>query len=256
MTTTGPLTSPPFLAAPALRDGAGGSPAPAGRPSGEPASSSAAAVVELSSAAKAAIRNTSAVKDFATVAKEARATMDNRYAKTGEKASIYTNGSEVKEMFKSLDRRSLYSIRSNEGGIFSEIEQDMARIEMLSRFSKDTGFYENISKTDTLGKIHLYKNAISYLDNVSEEEKKSFEWAKSRALFQSDYEATSRDSGEEPEKLDSPNPLVKLLKAAFDSLNDLGDPSKTVEDMPRYKQAQALFASQQAGGAATVDVKA
>ncbi|KTS53466.1 hypothetical protein NS230_05775 [Methylobacterium indicum] len=53
MTTTGPLTSTPFLAAPALRDGAGGSPAPAGRPSGEPASSSAAAVVELSSAAKA-----------------------------------------------------------------------------------------------------------------------------------------------------------------------------------------------------------
>ncbi|KTS13216.1 hypothetical protein NS228_26925 [Methylobacterium indicum] len=238
-----------------MRDGAGGSPAPAGRPSGEPASSSAAAVVELSSAAKAAIRTTSAVKDFATVAKEARATMDDWYAKAGEKDSPSMVGAKVQEMFSSLDRRSLYAIKSNEGGKFSALEQDRARTEMMTRLSNDTGMAD-LGKIDFKSNSIIYKKAVTYLDNVSAEEKTSFEWAKDRAVLQSDYEATSRAAGEEPEKLDSPNPLVKLLKAAVDSLTDLGDPSKQVEDMPLYKQAQALFASQQAGGAATVDVKA
>ncbi|SFF51939.1 hypothetical protein SAMN04487844_1246 [Methylobacterium sp. yr596] len=155
-------------------------------------------------------------------------------------------------MFSGLDRRALYAIKSNEGGKFSAVEQDMAKTEMRDRLHADTG----IDVINVDGKLAPgLKKVINYLDNVSIEEKGSFDWAKQRGEAQADYEARSRFEGEEPEKIDSTNPAVKLIKAALDSLKALNDPSKRVEDMPQYKQAQQLFDGQQRIEAPGVDVK-
>lgn len=239
---------------PLLRDRAGGSRVPTSDETSAPRSSiGPASVVELSASAKAASPIASASKDFATVATDARAALDAGYTKAGKTSSIYTTGAEWQELFSGLDRRALYAIKSNEGGKFSDLERDIANSEMRDRLHADTGLDALVS-----GGKHAptLKNAIAYLDNVSAEEKGSFDWAQQRAGMQFDYELRSRFEGEEPEKLDSTNPTVKMIKAALDSLKALNDPSNRLEDMPLYKQAQELFDGQQGTKSFGVDVTA
>ncbi|GJD38716.1 MULTISPECIES: hypothetical protein [Methylobacterium] len=129
----------------------------------------------------------------------------------------------------------------------------MANSEMRDRLHADTGLDAVVSG----GKLApTWNKVVTYLDNVSAEEKGSFDWAKERAAMQSNYEARSRFEGEQPENLDSTNQTVKLIKAALDSLKALNDPSNRLEDMPLYKQAQELFASQQAGALTGIDIEA
>ncbi|MGU3361023.1 hypothetical protein ACLBWX_11875 [Methylobacterium sp. M6A4_1b] len=123
---------------------------------------------------------------------------------------------------------------------------------MRDRLSADAGL-DALNSFSTFSPT--WKKAVTYLDNVSNEEKGSFDWAKQRAEFQFNYELSSRDEGKEPEKIDSTNPAVKLIKAALDGLKALNDPSKRIEDMPQYKQAQQLFDRQQGVEASGVDVR-
>lgn len=253
MTTTNSMMGPNRTATPLLPDIAGGARSSTRSMTDTSSSAGPATVVELSTTAKAATFGASGTKDFATVAKDARSALDAGYMKAGKTSSIYTTAAEWRELFSGLDRRSLYAIKSNEGERFTALEQDMAKTEMRDRLHADTGLDAVTSDGKSAPAL---KKAIGYLDNVSTEEKSSFDWALDRASIQSDYEARSRFEGQEPEKLDSTNPLVKMIKAAFDSLKELGDPSKHLEDMPLYKQAQQLFASQQTGASFTLDIKA
>lgn len=215
-----------------------------------------ASVLDLSSVAKTASGPSSGTKDFATVAKDARAVIDAVYSKGTKPFSMYTTGVEAKGMFSGLDRRSLYAIKSNEGGRFTAEEQKHAGTEMVARLDAATGQDQMGGVTDNGTIRDMFKRTVGSLDSVSEEEKSSFDWASQRSRAQWSYEIITTGMGEVPEKMDSTNPVAKMIKAALDSLTALGDPSKQLKDMPLYKQAQRLFAGQQGGSSSAVDIKA
>jgi hypothetical protein len=198
-------------------------------------------VVTLSSAAMAVSSSAaSGQEDFATVANNARATLDAGYQKLGKAPDIYTNYDDWKSAFGGMDRRSLYAVASNEGGQFSKMEQDTAHEFMSDQQAAAMGLTNGTFQSDPAAG---YKAGVAFLDSVSPEEKAgSFEWAQQRAAGQYGYESAMRQKGEEPETLDSDSPVVKMLKGAMDALRSLNDASKKLEDMPQYKQAQTAFA--------------
>lgn len=64
---------------------------------------------------------------FAEVANAARAALDAGYEKLGRKGDEYTTGQEWNDVVgvAALDRRTLYAIASNQGGLFSKDEVAM-----------------------------------------------------------------------------------------------------------------------------------
>lgn len=177
--------------------------------------------VTLSAIAKSSAADVGTL-DFASVAKNARAALDAGYEKTGATSSIHTQGSDWKEIMGGLDRRSLYAIASNEGGQFSQVEQDTARYFMAEQQS-------SAMKNGNPGGndfVSGYKSVIHFLESVSTEEKSSIEWAKDRAVVQVNYEMLSRKEGTEDKSLDSDNPFVKMIKQALYRLHELQDPTK------------------------------
>jgi hypothetical protein len=155
-----------------------------------------------------------------------------------------------------MGRRSLYAVASNAGGQFDKEEQGAAQYLMAQQQGAAMGL--------DFGAIQFqidpaagYKSGIEFLDSVSNEEKASFEWAVQRAASQYAYEVLMRRDGKEPEVLDSTNPAVKMIKGALEALAATDDPSKVLEDMPQYMQAQRLHASRESAGASSfVDVNA
>lgn len=199
----------------------------------------ATAVVNLSVTATAATTTTrepaSGKKDFATVAKDARASLDATYQKLGRDGDIYTDW---RPIFQDMDRRSLYAVASNQGGQFNPLEQDMAKSAMGKQVEVAMGLDNPVNAANpTAG---MSKAGITFLDGVSDEEKASFDWAKQRAATQFTYEVQSKQEGQEPENLDSDSPLVKLLKGGIDRLKQMDDPSQQLEDTPEYKRATQL----------------
>ncbi len=190
---------------------------------------SQATVVTLSPAARASIAPVADVKDFATVAREARAALD-------------ANASNPGAAIASLDRRSLYAIASNAGKQFSGIEQGQASIRMLGQQTEAMEISPESSPAEI---AEGYRRGIAFLDAVSAEEKSSFTWARQRAATQFGYESHSRRAGLEPDALDSSDPVARLIKSGMDALNSTNDPSKRLEDMPQYVQAEWTHAARQ-----------
>ncbi|MBP2232585.1 hypothetical protein J2847_005916 [Azospirillum agricola] len=208
-----------------------------------PAAVAAAAVVNLSATATAATtaaakEPSTGKKDFATVAKDARASLDAAYEKIGRATDMYTTDAEWKTAIAGLDRRSLYAIASNQGGQFSEIEQGAAKTSMSKQVDTAMGLDDPVAAANLTSAMS--KAEIQFLEGVSDEEKTSFDWAKRRASAQFGYEILSKREGQEPENLDSENPIVKLIKGGLDRLRQTGDPSQQLEDTPQYKQAVQL----------------
>jgi len=127
-----------------------------------------------------------------------------------------------------LDRRSLYAISSNTGGLFSEEEQTRARDMMLQQQSLATGLYTGPTRLEDTH-VNPYqgdragqaKASIKFLDQVSDEEKASLNWSMDRASAQTAFEAAHRNTRkelEELEKLNNETPLARLIKAATDSM--------------------------------------
>jgi hypothetical protein len=224
-----------------LQQQTGGAAAPASNDPSTKTNNDPSVVVTLSSAAKAASSSAaSGQEDFATVANNARATLDAGYKKLGKTPDIYTNYDDWKSAFGGMDRRSLYAVASNKGGQFSKMEQDVAH-EFMSDQQAAAMTAADPTRRDPAA---AYKAGMAFLDSVSPEEKGgSFEWAQQRAVGQYGYEAAMRQKGEEPKNLDSDSPVVKMLKGALDALTSLNDASKKLEDMPQYKQAQTAFAA-------------
>ncbi len=224
----------------------------------QPEATTGSGAIIVGFSAKAATAS-GAKKDFVTVAKEARATLDAGYRKLGKMGDIYTTAQEWKTAFGGMDRSLLHVVASDEGGQFSKDEQGAAKYLMAQQQGAAMGL--------DLGAIRFqsdpaagYKAGLAFLDSVSEEEKASFEWAAQRAASQYAYEVLMRRDGEEPEILDSTNPIVKMIKGALEALATTDDPSNLLEDMPQYKQAErmhAAAAARESGGASgLIDVSA
>lgn len=213
-----------------------------------------AAVIELSALARAAMP-TGIQKDFASVAKEARATLDAGYRNLKTDAeSLYMRGTQAdwNTAFGGMDRRSLYAVASNKDGQFTDHEQELARSLMSKQQGDAMGLGGPVGADSDFAAI--YEAGIKFLDSVSAEEKAgSFEWALQRANVQYGYEAAMRQQGKEPENFDTTHPVVRALKAAMDALSATNDPSKRLEDMPLYKQAQRLHDTSMGQSAGLVD---
>jgi hypothetical protein len=197
-----------------------------------PPSSSADVVVMLSTqamnASKTALTVTAEQKSFGQVALDARASMDSQYAAmkaSGKPFDINKReGEDLYKLLGSLDRRSLYAVRSNEGGQFTKDEQDLAQILMSQQQGLAMGLYAG--PTSKLASYvspfssasEGFKNGVRFLDSVSSEEKSSTKWAIERASAQIAYESAAENEHIAPEKLDSEAPIVQLITAAMKAM--------------------------------------
>ncbi|CAO3415761.1 hypothetical protein [Azospirillum argentinense] len=214
-----------------------------------------AAVVTLSETAQASLvtqtaPQTAGKKDFATVAKDARATIDAKYAELAAngKPMDYMHATQESwdTVYGGLDRRALFAIASNSDGSFSKDEQDTAQ----SIMSQQQG--QAMMAADPTGNDHAarFRAGVAFLEGVSDEEKASANWAVQRAANQFGYEQTMRSSGREPDDLDSENPLVAMIKGAMDRLKDKSPESvatggyvKDLKDMPLFRDGVPAVAA-------------
>ncbi|CAO3360276.1 hypothetical protein [Azospirillum palustre] len=222
-----------------------------------------AAVVMLSKTAQTSLSGQAAAqsagkKDFTTVAKDARTTIDAKYAELAGKGKpmdyMHATQESWDTVFGGLDRRSLFA--SNSDGSFSKDEQDTAQ----SIMSQQQG--QAMMAADPTGNnpAARYRAGASFLDGVSDEEKTSDNWAVQRAAVQFGYEQSMRDSGQEPDALDSDSPLVRMIKGALDGLKDkapgavaTGGYVKALKDMPLFRDGVPPVA---AGADRPLDIKA
>ncbi|MBO1256374.1 hypothetical protein J3L16_11840 [Alteromonas sp. 5E99-2] len=172
------------------------------------------------------IESFSAGKNFEQVAIDARASLDKNYDRLEEIGKPYSvNSSKTidrNSLIGELDRRALYAVASNEGGLFTKNEQDVALSKMRQQQSLAMGLYSGpTSEKDkfitTFGNFsQKFKLGIEFLDGVSKEEQAgSIEFAFQRASLQRSYENSVRENGEIPEDFSTDNSLVRLL---FDAL--------------------------------------
>jgi hypothetical protein len=172
-----------------------------------------AVILSLSESAKAA----SAAKGFAEVTTEARASLDanlNKLKASGHALGFGENQgtqSDIDTAFSGLDRRSLYAIASNSGGLFSKDEQAFAQSVMSQQQAHAMGL------NDVSGFTHDpsagFLSGIRFLDSVSPEEKASDNWRVNRAGLQASYESNFRSdhSDSVAENVDSGDPVVNML---------------------------------------------
>lgn len=203
---------------------------------GKPAASHAtkadtpATTLSLSAQAASSMQTLAAPKDFATVAKDARNSMDTQYAAMKDSGQPFDynswEGKDWDTLFSGLDRRSIYAVRSNEGGQFTKQEQDMAQSFMVREQGLAMGLYSGPTSKEGdfvdpfTNDADRFKAGMRFLDGVSAEEKSSVEWAAARASAQIAYESTVRRDGKTPEKADSGSPLVRLIMAAMETMKD------------------------------------
>lgn len=164
-------------------------------------------------------------KSFAQVTTDARASMDAQYSAMKATGKPFDNNSwEGKDWYTlmgNLDRRSLYAVSSNQGGLFTKNEQQIAQSIMGQQEGLAMGLYAGpISKAGAYvapfsRMSDNLKNGVNFLDNVSPEEKSSISWAVERAGAQITYEGAAENEGKTPENLDSKNPLAKLITTAM-----------------------------------------
>ncbi len=169
-------------------------------------------------------------RPFPEVAQAARANLDSKYEKMIESGKPFDSSSfegvDHASLYGELDRRALHAVASNEGGIFSEKEQRIAKMYMSQQFGLATGSYNgptrlagNYSHPAT-GQPDQSKYAVEFLDKVGVEEKSTISWAHTRAVNQWTYEMEMSKHGLDAENLTSENPLVQLIKAALDTWPD------------------------------------
>lgn len=177
-------------------------------------------------------------KTIYEVANDARAALDVSYEDRGARSDSYRGrtGSFRREMFDAMDfdRRTLFAIASDQGGQFSEEEIKAAKSAMRSQLSDAMK-----SAGGLTGSNHAagHLAAIEFLDTqASPEEKASLEWAKERAAAQASYQLETKGQGQ---KVDSDNPVVKLLLDAYDELFAAydADTNERLENMPSYQRA-------------------
>jgi hypothetical protein len=128
---------------------------------------------------------------FADVATAARKSLDDKYAQMKASGSPYDanspEGRDTNSLLGDLDRRSLYAISSNQGGLFTKDEQDAAANAMSQQISLAIGIYKGPSSQagnfvdPYAGNDAARLNAaLSFLTSVSPEERNSTTWLQQR----------------------------------------------------------------------------
>ena len=183
------------------------------------------------------IQASSSGKNFNEVALDARARMDAKYAAMSASGKPYDSNSwegvDSAALMGELDRRSLYAVSSNTGGLFTQDEQSNANTFMNQQLGLAMGLYAGPIRLAgefavTYGKSPILtgdsasigKSGVLFLDKVSNEEKSSVLWAMNRASAQRAYESGMELMGRTPENLDSDIPLVKLIRAAMATMQN------------------------------------
>ncbi len=159
--------------------------------------------------------------------------MDAKYAQMDASGKPFDfnsfEGRDWYTLMGDLDRRSLYaqSIMSQQQGL---------AMGLYSGPTSQQGKFVDPFFGDHAERM---KAAVKFLDGVSNDEKTSIAWAASRAGAQSAYEWIMEGEGKTPERLDSPNLLVRLLMAAMSTMKDNMErgvstgPIETADDLKR-----------------------
>ncbi|WP_193188233.1 hypothetical protein [Nisaea sediminum] len=168
-------------------------------------------------------------RSFAQVAEAARQNLDSKYEamrESGEPFSTHNyEGVDHYSLFGELDRRALHAVASNEGGLFSEDEQNTARDLMNGQQGMAMGLYNGPTRlsgeflaASPLDHESTYKAGLQFLDKVSIEEKATrIEWAVQRAVIQRAYESEVSERGGIPERFAIDHPVVALISAAMEA---------------------------------------
>ena len=155
---------------------------------------------------------------------DARAHLDGVYAGLAAKGQsfdfVHARKEDFDGLYGGLDRRSLFAIASNSGGLFSADEQTWAQSIMGDQQAEAMGL------TGPMGAVSMAMDptpgtasGIRFLDSVSEEEKQSMDWKVQRASLQWSYELNfDRHPGEKMEDFSIDDPLVKMLVDGFHSM--------------------------------------
>ncbi|WP_225063050.1 hypothetical protein [Komagataeibacter rhaeticus] len=166
----------------------------------------------------------------AGIAKAARASMDSQYSAMAASGKPFdydsAGGTDWYTLMSGLDRTALAAVSSNQGGLFSTREQDMAQYIMLQQEGLATGGYSGpldleskfvtqpVSGQDystatgnvPIGKhTNINQSALSYIENISlyldkagSYEKSTVGWAFDRASAQTSYEM-AMDAANQPD---------------------------------------------------------
>ena len=166
-------------------------------------------------------------RSFDDVALAAREELDARYQQMRDSGEPYDAGSfegiDDYSVFGNLDRRALYAVSSNEGGHFTNEEQQKARDLMLGQHGMAMGLYNGPTRLNgkfldsaLIDKEQVFKPGIEYLDQVSTEEKAGdVERAVQRANLQHAYEDRVRGNDRIPGNYGIGHPLVSLVREAL-----------------------------------------
>lgn len=195
-----------------------------------------------------AINGTANPKEsFAQVALKARAFLDEAYIRLGKTADRHTTEKDWRDAIKigRLDRRTLYAIKSNHGGLFSEAEIKAASLPIEDALKAATTAADPRGKDPAAG----FKAAIGVLDGASTEEKVSLSWMTARAKAQWSYERAMRDTHPHriPANVKTNNPVVDLFVKAWSECSARTESRDSVEDMPSWSKAMSLWRVQDSG---------
>lgn len=182
----------------------------------------AATNLTLSDAARARLANASATPDFATVASNARKSLDDLYAAAQVTRPLTNDGKQTIDLSK-LDRRSLFAISTNAGGKFTDDEQRVASDELKNRFNAALA-PAAATAAITGNYTVVYKAALTYLDAASGEEKATSTWTAQYVAVQKGYQATQLKPDAIPSGI-SGDPVATYLVQ-----NPHGTPAKAKKD--------------------------
>jgi hypothetical protein len=190
-------------------------------------------------------------KTFADVATDARKRLDEKYALMKNSGAPY-NGSDTdrNSLMGDLDRRSLYAVATNEGGQFSSDEQTAAKGLMRQQERLATGYYSGPADqqkyftdpyaNDPVGRA---KAALSFLENMSTEEKAAPEWlGQHQTLSDALAQAGSDDSSTTTKK--DPGHFHNLSEILAD-IDTTGSDSKQDSDSNVFEQVKASLSAAQ-----------
>jgi hypothetical protein len=196
----------------------------AATPADAQAASPAPSAADALAAAVAASANSSSYT-FAQVAQNARTVLDAGEQQLGKQPDIYTTGAQWNQIFGGMDRRSMYAVSTNQGGQFSTAEQQAAQALMNQQASNVLG---NAATGSSAQDAQAFQRMITFLENVSPEEKQSVGWAADMASAKTAYNDEASDAGLPPDNDTYADPLLKVIMTAMKSAQS--DPSKDRTD--------------------------
>jgi len=189
-------------------------------------------------------------QSFSQIAVDTRKALDAGYRKLGKAADAGTTDQDWHGTIRiqKLDRRALYAITTNHGGLFSAAEVKAAQSEVAAIESR-ASHAANPRGTDAAAAA---KATITVLDGAGPEEKASLEWAQKRAAAQVRYQALAKErhQGRAALSVETGDPVVNRFIKAWGELEKAQayaeDPkSIRIGDMPSWSKAIALWTSLQ-----------